>query len=119
MGFTYKGGGKPTIGWQERRRVRSAGERAAGVAAGAATVAAGVLIAPLPGPLGLPVAAVGAGLILRNSPRARRWFVSAEKKHPKVLTPVRRVLQEPRAEAERAWSAAAEGLKRFRKSDPV
>lgn len=111
MGFTYKGGGKPTIGWRERRRVRSAGERAAGVAAGAATVAAGVLIAPLPGPLGLPVAAVGAGLILRNSPRARRWFVSAEKKHPKVLTPVRRVLKDPQGEAARGWDAAKARLR--------
>jgi hypothetical protein len=43
----------------------------------------GVVIAPLPGPLGLPVAAVGATILMRHSPPARRLFLRAKKQVPK------------------------------------
>jgi len=56
-------------------------------------VLAGVLIAPLPGPMGLPVATVGLILILRNSYKARRAFVRFQRAHPKTLRPVRRLLR--------------------------
>lgn len=43
----------------------------------------GVVISPLPGPLGLPVAAVGATILMRHSPPARRMFLRAKKQVPK------------------------------------
>jgi hypothetical protein len=42
----------------------------------------GVVIAPLPGPLGLPVAAVGATIVMRHSPPARRMFLRAKRQVP-------------------------------------
>ncbi|MAK83186.1 MAG: hypothetical protein CMJ17_15145 [Phenylobacterium sp.] len=62
-------------------------------ALGGLIVLAGVLIAPLPGPMGLPVATVGLILILRNSYKARRAFVRFQRAHPKTLRPVRRLLR--------------------------
>ncbi|MGQ3018649.1 hypothetical protein [Phenylobacterium sp.] len=60
---------------------------------GGLIVIAGVLIAPLPGPMGLPVATVGLILILRNSYKARRAFVRLRRAHPKTLHPFRRLLR--------------------------
>jgi Flp pilus assembly protein TadB len=67
--------------------------RAGLVALGALIVVLGVLIAPLPGPGGLPVILVGLMIILRNSFKARRQFVRLQQAHPRVLSPVRRLLR--------------------------
>lgn len=67
--------------------------RAALVMLGVAVVAAGILIAPLPGPGGIPVIVVGLMLILRNSFKARRQFVRFQKAHPKLVFPIRRLLR--------------------------
>jgi hypothetical protein len=67
--------------------------RAALVMLGLAIVAAGVLIAPLPGPGGIPVIVVGLMLILRNSFKARRQFVKFQRAHPKMVYPIRRLLR--------------------------
>ncbi|HEX2558925.1 MAG TPA: PGPGW domain-containing protein [Phenylobacterium sp.] len=67
--------------------------RAALVMLGLAVVAAGVLIAPLPGPGGIPVIVVGLMLILRNSFKARRQFVKFQRAHPKMVYPIRRLLR--------------------------
>lgn len=45
-------------------------------------VAAGILIAPLPGPFGLPVALAGVVILLRNSADARRLFVRMRRRKP-------------------------------------
>jgi hypothetical protein len=45
-------------------------------------IAAGVVIAPLPGPFGLPVALVGVVMLLRNSADARRLFVRLRRRKP-------------------------------------
>ena len=60
---------------------------------GGVIVLVGILIAPLPGPMGLPVATVGLILILRNSYMARRAFVRFQRAHPRTLYPVRRLLR--------------------------
>ena len=67
--------------------------RAALVMLGLAVVAAGVLIAPLPGPGGIPVIVVGLMLVLRNSFKARRQFVKFQRAHPKMVYPIRRLLR--------------------------
>ncbi|MGA0608157.1 PGPGW domain-containing protein [Phenylobacterium sp. VNQ135] len=60
---------------------------------GAAIVIAGVLIAPLPGPGGIPVIVVGLMIVLRNSFKAKRQFVKFQRAHPKTVYPIRRLLR--------------------------
>ncbi|WP_297513050.1 PGPGW domain-containing protein [uncultured Caulobacter sp.] len=63
------------------------------VIVGLLIVVAGVLIAPLPGPMGLPVMVVGLMLILRNSFKARKHFVRFQHAHPRLVFPIRRLLR--------------------------
>ena len=63
------------------------------VTLGLILVVAGVVIAPLPGPLGVPVTVVGLMLVLRNSFKARKQFVRFQHAHPKLLFPLRRLLR--------------------------
>ena len=60
---------------------------------GLAIVAVGILIAPLPGPGGIPVIVVGLMVVLKNSFKARRQFVRLNRAHPKMLYPIRRLLR--------------------------
>ena len=53
----------------------------------------GLLIGPLPGPGGIPVVTLGLIVILRNSYAAKRTFIRAQKRWPKVLFPVRKLLR--------------------------
>jgi hypothetical protein len=64
---------------------------------------AGVLIAPLPGPGGLPVIVLGLMLVLRNSFKARRQFVKFQRAHPKVVFPIRRLLRREPEVVAVAW----------------
>ena len=56
-------------------------------------IVAGVLIAPLPGPGGIPVIVVGLMVVLKNSFKARRQFVKLQRAHPKMISPLRRLLR--------------------------
>lgn len=56
-------------------------------------IALGVLIAPLPGPGGIPVIALGGMLLLRNSADARRLFVRAKRRWPRVFYPFEKLRQ--------------------------
>ena len=58
---------------------------------GWAIIALGVVIAPIPGPGGVPVAFVGGLLVLRNSPDSRRLFVRMKRRHPRALAPFERI----------------------------
>ena len=60
---------------------------------GFAIVGFGILIAPLPGPGGIPVIVVGLMVVLRNSFKARRQFVRLHRAYPKTLYPIRRLLR--------------------------
>jgi hypothetical protein len=60
---------------------------------GVLIVIAGILVAPLPGPGGLPVIVIGLMLVLRNSFKARRQFVRFQHAHPKLIFPIRRLLR--------------------------
>jgi hypothetical protein len=60
---------------------------------GGLIVVAGIVVAPLPGPGGLPVIVVGLMLVLRNSFKARRQFVRFQHAHPKLIFPIRRLLR--------------------------
>ncbi len=56
-------------------------------------IALGVLISPLPGPFGLPVVVLGGILLLRNSADARRMFVRAKRRYPRLFSPVEKLRQ--------------------------
>jgi len=60
---------------------------------GGVLVIAGFLIAPLPGPLGLPLTVIGLMLVLRNSFAAKRQFVRFQRAQPKMVFPIRRLLR--------------------------
>ncbi len=80
--------------------------RAVLVALGALIVLAGVLIAPLPGPGGIPVIVVGLMIILRNSFKARRQFVRFQHAHPRMMSPVRRLLRRDPQLLRSSWRQA-------------
>jgi predicted membrane chloride channel (bestrophin family) len=60
---------------------------------GVLIIIVGIIIAPLPGPGGIPVIVVGLMIVLRNSFKAKRHFVRATKRHPKMLHPIRRLMR--------------------------
>lgn len=53
----------------------------------------GILIAPLPGPGGVPVIALGLVIVLRNSWWAKRQFIRAQRARPKWVYPFRRLMR--------------------------
>lgn len=63
------------------------------IAAGWTLVATGVVIAPLPGPGGVPVIAAGAYVLIRNSASARRLYVRAKRRWPGAIAPLDRALR--------------------------
>jgi len=84
----------PLSSFQPRPRgvLRSLG-RGAMTALGVLVVILGILIAPLPGPGGVPVIALGLVLILRSSFWAKRQFIRAQYARPKYVYPFRRLLR--------------------------
>jgi hypothetical protein len=60
---------------------------------GGALTILGIVIAPLPGPFGVPVMVVGLMLLLRSSYWAKRTFLKLQHKHPRFVFPLRRLLR--------------------------
>jgi hypothetical protein len=75
------------------RRAAREGLRLAVVGLGTILVLGGFVLALLPGHLGLPLLVVGLILVLRNSPKARRQFISLQRRHPRLVFPVRRLIR--------------------------
>lgn len=73
---------------------------------GLAVIALGVLIAPLPGPGGIPVIALGLVLVLRNSWWAKRQFIRAQHARPKWVYPFRRLMRKKPEIAPVFWQQA-------------
>jgi hypothetical protein len=67
--------------------------RAAVFAVGLVLLAAGLPLALLPGHLGVPLMVVGLIMVLRTSLPARRKFIHLQRRHPKVVFPIRRLLR--------------------------
>ncbi len=76
------------------------------LAIGAILIVLGVMMAPLPGPLGLPVTLAGLVLVLRNSFRLRRVFIKVQRRHPRFVIPLRRLLKREPEVAAVAWQSA-------------
>jgi len=75
------------------REVAARIRRSGMVLLGFAIIGVGILIAPIPGPGGIPVIVVGLMVVLRNSFKARRQFVRLHRAYPKTLYPIRRLLR--------------------------
>ena len=76
------------------------------LALGGALIILGVLMAPIPGPLGLPVTLAGLILVLRNSFRLRRVFIKVQRRHPRFIFPLRRLLRREPVVMPVAWQQA-------------
>jgi hypothetical protein len=73
---------------------------------GLVLVVAGIVLAPLPGPLGLPLTVIGLMMVLRGSFRAKREFVRLQNRHPKFVRPLRRLLRRDPEIIPFAWQQA-------------
>jgi hypothetical protein len=73
---------------------------------GLLVVLLGILIAPLPGPGGVPVIAVGLVLILKSSFWAKRQFIRAQYARPKWIYPFRRLMRKKPEFAPVFWQQA-------------
>ncbi|MHB8528449.1 MAG: hypothetical protein ACYC8V_02935 [Caulobacteraceae bacterium] len=56
-------------------------------------IVVGVVGAILPGHLGLPLLVVGLIIVLRSSFQARRQFIGLQRRHPRFVFPIRRLLR--------------------------
>ena len=78
-------------------------QRAAVLGLGGVLVVVGAVLSLLPGHLGVPLVVVGLVLVLRNSPRARRQFVRLQRRHPRYVFPLRRLLRRQPEVAPVVW----------------
>ncbi len=90
--------------------------RVAYMVSGILVVILGILIAPLPGPGGIPVIALGLVLILRSSFWAKRQFIRAQYARPKYVYPFRRLLRKKPEIAPVFWQQALRAEKLILKS---
>ncbi|MFT4251093.1 MAG: hypothetical protein QM608_01235 [Caulobacter sp.] len=63
------------------------------IALGCLILLAGAVLTPLPGHVGLPLLVIGLMVVLRNSFQARRRFIRWQKRHPKLIFPIRRLMR--------------------------
>ena len=76
------------------------------MALGFLIIGLGILIAPLPGPGGVPVIALGLVLLLRSSWWAKRQFIRAQHARPTWVYPFRRLMREKPEIAPVFWQQA-------------
>jgi hypothetical protein len=63
------------------------------VALGWGLLIVGAPAALLPGHLGAPLMVVGLIILLRASRQARRQFIGLQRRHPRIVFPIRRLLR--------------------------
>lgn len=76
-----------------RAAVESTLKKTLVIAGGFGLLALAVVVSPLPGPGGLPIALVGAAVLLKASPTMRRHWIKAKRRWPKAVAPVDRLLR--------------------------
>jgi hypothetical protein len=74
-------------------QVMRRGARLLLVGLGLVILLAGLPLAFLPGHLGLPIMVIGLMIVLRNSISAKRRFIRYQRRHPKVVFPLRRLMR--------------------------
>ena len=60
---------------------------------GTLVIIAGAVLTPLPGHVGLPLLVIGLMIVLRYSFQARKTFIRWQKRHPKLVFPIRRLMR--------------------------
>jgi hypothetical protein len=93
---------------EESAAMMRKGMRFALVGVGLAIMAVGVPLALLPW-LHIPgalILAIGLVLVLRNSFSARRTFIRAQRRHPKIVFPIRRLIRREPEVFPVAWQAS-------------
>ncbi len=80
--------------------------RAGLVSLGWLLIAVGIVGTLLPGHLGLPLLVIGLILVLRSSRAARRQFIGLQRRHPRVVFPLRRLLRREPEVFPVAWQQA-------------
>ena len=75
------------------QKVALDGARLLLLAVGWVLITGGVVLALLPGHLGVPLLAIGLILVLRNSYKAKRQFIHWQRRHPRFIHPVRRLIR--------------------------
>ena len=83
----------PPSATRRARSFRLRAQRFAVLAIGWLLVGVGFVGALLPGHLGVPVLVVGLIIVLRTSRQARRQFIGLQRRHPKFIFPIRRLLR--------------------------
>jgi len=94
--------GRPRQGPGLLRRAKRLGMMALGFL----IIGLGILIAPLPGPGGVPVIAVGLMMILKGSYWAKRQFIRAQYARPRWVYPFRRLMRKKPEIAPVFWQQA-------------
>lgn len=96
-------------------------KRSALLIVGVLVILMGILIAPLPGPGGVPVIALGLILVLRSSYWAKRQFIRAQHARPRYVYPFRRLMRKNPEIAPVFWQGAlrAEKLVLRRRRRPL
>jgi len=89
-----------------RSRLLRTAKRWALMAGGLFVILLGLLIAPLPGPGGIPVIAVGLMLVLKSSFWAKRQFIRAQYAKPRWVYPFRRLMRKKPEIAPVFWQQA-------------
>jgi len=80
--------------------------RAGLIAVGSLLMVVGAIGAVLPWHLGLPVLLVGLIVVLRSSMNARRRFIGLQRRHPRIVFPIRRLLRRDPELFAVAWQQA-------------
>ena len=78
------------------RRLLMGGTKILSIGVGGLLLLGGAVLAPLPGPFGMPLTVAGLILVLKNSYRAKRLFIRAQRWRPNWVFPVRRLLRKNR-----------------------
>ena len=97
----------PAFAPEEPRAMMRKGVRLALVGVGLAIMAIGIPLALLPW-LHIPgalILATGLVVVLRNSFTARRTFIRAQRRHPKIVFPIRRLIRREPEVLPVAWQA--------------
>ena len=67
--------------------------RIAAIGFGSLVILVGAVLTPLPGHIGLPMLVIGLMIVLRYSFQARKQFIRWQRRHPKLVFPIRRLMR--------------------------
>ena len=67
--------------------------RIAAIGFGGLVILAGAIMTPLPGHIGLPMLVLGLMVVPRYSFQARKQFIRLQRRHPKLVVPIRRLMR--------------------------